>query len=120
MEEFVELVATSAVLRPAFGDIMQTAKDKRDRDEFNRLSQLFRNPNELRAATSPSGRRRRPNLHDLRSVYDMTLPWSRTNVLSTDAYSPVKSPVKRRSLSPFKGRSLSPFKAKVTIAAPVE
>lgn len=78
--EFVDLVATSAVLRPVFGDLIASAKERRDRDEFERMASIFRNPAELRTALSPSGRRRRPNLHDLRSVQEMSLQWHKEPV----------------------------------------
>lgn len=82
VNEFLQLVATSSTLRPAFGDILHAAKEKRDRAEFDRLSSLFRNPNALRVALSPSGRRRRPALCDLRSLNELTMPWSKTQTVA--------------------------------------
>jgi hypothetical protein len=91
LDEFVDLVATSAVLRPAFGHILAAAKAKREQDEYERLSSIFRNPNEL---SSPSGRRRRPCLFDLRAAHELAMPWESLPV-TTAPLSPDKSQIRK-------------------------
>ena len=91
-------MATSGVPRPAFGNIVAAAKEKRERDEYDRLSTLFRNAKEL--CDSPSGRpRRRPTLCDLRKVHEVTIPLSKEQsaISSTMPFSPHKSLVRPAS-----------------------
>ena len=47
---------------------MKKACDRRERDEHERLATIFRDPNSL---VSPSGRRQRPSLIDLRKPCDV-------------------------------------------------
>ena len=114
MNEFLNLISTSSVLRPAFGDIMKEAKDKRQRDEYQRLSVIFRDPADVMSAHSPSGRRRRPNLSDLRNVFEVesSLPYHAAAPGAAPAFSPVKgkgSPLKTLRLNAYG----SPIKAMV-------
>ena len=54
----------------AFEDIMKAAQERREKCEHARLASIFKNPPSLR---SPSGRRRRPALVDLRPPNDVSL-----------------------------------------------
>ena len=100
-DEFVDIISTSKCLSAAFGDILDAANERRQREEYERLALIFRNPS---AISSPNGRtRRRPALAHLRHVHEVaeTMPWSDRG-LPTDAavsYSPPKAQLIRPPLA---------------------
>ena len=99
LDEFVTLVSRSSVLSKAFGCILQTARHRRERTEHERLDTIFRT---IPAEASPSGRRHRPSLFDLRVVHDVTLPWERQHAVvhcSALPTSPHKSEMISRATS---------------------
>ena len=74
LDEFVELVSTSKRLAQHFVQILEAARERRERVEYDRLSRIFRT---VPAEASPSGRRVRPSLSDLRALKEVSLPWDR-------------------------------------------
>ena len=92
IDEFVDIVSTSACLSSSFGAILGAAREKREREEIERLSVIFRSPTKL---SSPNGSRRlRPSLSHLRSAQEVAgaMPWDdRMPVTGGVPYSPHKS-----------------------------
>jgi len=75
-DEFLELVARHPVLVDSFEQILAIGCEKRRRLEQYRQTIIFRScmSPTTHAAVSPSGRRRRPNLFDLRLAHEVRLP----------------------------------------------
>ena len=64
LDEFMNLLSQSAELVEAFGDILSAANAKQLRTESKRLSAFLKSS----TICSPSGRKRRPSLNDLRPM----------------------------------------------------
>jgi len=75
-DEFLELIARHPVLVDSFEQILAIGCEKRRRLEEYRQTIIFRSciSPTTHAAVSPSGRRRRPNLYDLRLAHEVRLP----------------------------------------------
>lgn len=70
LDEFIQLLSKSADLVEAFGDILKIAIERRHRKEEDRLAMFLKHP----TICSPSGRKRRPSLFDVRRLEDVELP----------------------------------------------
>lgn len=75
-DEFLELVATHPMLVASFEQILVVGCERRRRLEEFRQTIIFRHAISptTHATVSPSGRRRRPNLFDLRAAHEVRLP----------------------------------------------
>ena len=70
LDEFIQLLSKSAELVDAFGDILKVAIERRHRKEEHRLATFLKHP----TICSPSGRKRRPSLFDVRRLEDIEVP----------------------------------------------
>ena len=77
LDEFMALIASHPKLMNNFEDLIEAGVQRRLREEERRLNQLFKapvSPQSRSVLASPSGRRRRPSLADLRAVEDVRMP----------------------------------------------
>ena len=77
LDEFMHLVSSSQQLSQAFDAILDTAKQRRERTQHERLSAIFRHVPEggfHNGPASPTRGRLRPSLFHLRSLHDVHLP----------------------------------------------